>query len=114
MVFIDIRPEFETPGKRLDVSQIVYLPEKAIYDEYQMLDPANYFVVFDAVGIHSKEAVSFLMEHGFKHVASLAGGITDWERDGFAICYNKSERLTGSCACTLKPKSKFNTPYPSS
>ena len=109
VVFIDIRPDFETPGQRIRVHQLVYLPDDAIYQQYTMLDPEKHFIIFDAVGIHSKEAVIFLQDKGFKNVASMAGGITDWERDGLPMDIDKKELLTGSCACTLKPKKKFDT-----
>lgn len=107
VVFIDIRPDYETIGKRIKVKTIVYINCKEFEQEYHILDKVRHFIILDAVGIHSKEIVNFLLEKGFLNIASLAGGIVDWERDGLPMEIDKGELLTGSCMCTLKPKKKF-------
>ena len=107
IVFIDVRADYESIAKRIVAKQIVYLPGTSIYEEFGMLDKNRGFIIFDAVGIHSKEVAKFLIEKGFEHIASLAGGIVDWERDGMPMDIDKGELMTGSCMCTLKPKKRF-------
>lgn len=106
-VFIDLRPDYETVGKRLKVKTIVYIHWKEFGQEYSILDKQRSFIVFDEVGLHSKEIVKFMLNQGFRHVAGLIGGIMDWERDGLPMEINPLELYTGSCACTLKPKKRF-------
>jgi rhodanese-related sulfurtransferase len=107
VVFIDIRPDYETVAKRIVVKTIVYLHWKEFEQEYHILDQNKNFIVMDEVGLHSKEIVKFMMENGFQHAASMAGGIFDWERDGLPMDIDPGELLTGSCACTMKPKKRF-------
>lgn len=35
-------------------------------------------------------------------LVNLAGGIVDWEREGYKVIKNKAEMLHGQCACMLK------------
>lgn len=107
-VLIDIRPDYETAGKKIRVKTIVYIPWEDFADNYTILDTGRYFIVMDEVGLHSKEIVEFMTERGFNHAASMSGGIVDWERDGLPMDIDKGELMTGSCACTLKPKKRFN------
>ncbi len=111
VVFIDLRPDYEIAGKKIRVKTIVYINWKDFEEQYQILDPEKSFIVFDEVGLHSKDIVKFLQEHGCKHVASMIGGIFDWERAGLPMSIDKGELLTGSCACTLKPKKNFKSHY---
>jgi rhodanese-related sulfurtransferase len=106
-VLIDIRPEYETAGKRIIVKSIAYIPWEEFPENYSMLDTDRYFIVMDEVGLHSKEIAEFMLEQGFQHAASMSGGIVDWERDGLPVDIDKGELMTGSCACTLKPKKRF-------
>ena len=106
-VIIDIRPDYETCCKKIVVKELVYMHWQAVESEYGMLMPERSFIVMDEVGMHCKDIVTFLVAHGFRHVAAMAGGIFDWERDGLPMDIDKNELLTGSCACTLKPKKRF-------
>jgi predicted sulfurtransferase len=66
----------------------------------------KYLIFADTVGLRSKEAVVLLKDKGFKKIANMAGGIVDWERDGFPLKANIEERLSGSCMCQLKPRER--------
>ncbi|MCX6272994.1 MAG: rhodanese-like domain-containing protein [Bacteroidetes bacterium] len=107
VIFIDLRPEYETNAKQIRVKTLVFLNWQDFKQEYTILDPARHFIVFDEVGLHSKEIVKFLVDKGFENVAGMAGGIVDWERDGLPINIDMNELMTGSCLCTMKPKKKF-------
>lgn len=107
VVFIDLRPDFEAVAKQIIVKYLVCIPRKTLAQDYTMLDPEKHFIVFDQVGLHTREACHFLSMHGFTRLAAMAGGIVDWERDGLPITIDPGELLTGSCMCTLKPKKRF-------
>jgi rhodanese-related sulfurtransferase len=107
-VIIDIRPDYETLAKKIVANELVYIYWQDFELEYQMLNSEREFIVMDEVGIHCKDIVKFLVSQHFTKVAAMAGGIFDWERDGLPIDIDKNELLTGSCACTLKPKKRFN------
>lgn len=107
VVFIDLRPDYETTAKQIQVKTLVFIYWQEFEKEYTILDPSRHFIVFDEVGLHSKEIIKFLVNNGFENVAGMVGGIVDWERDGLPITIDKGELMTGSCLCTLKPKKKF-------
>jgi hypothetical protein len=66
-------------------------------------------IIVDSSGIHSKDAVKFLKEKGLGSlIANLAGGLVEWERDEMPLIIDKSEQLSGSCMCQLRPRNKEN------
>ncbi len=48
----------------------------------------------------------FFKDKGFENIANMAGGLVEWERDGLPLKSDKSERLSGSCACMLRKREK--------
>lgn len=109
-VFVDVRHSYETQYKAFGVSEVIYLDHEEVKNRYHELPQDRYLVIADSVGLHSKEITVFLISRGFARLANLNGGIFDWERDGLPVRVNIKEKLTGSCACMLKPhgKSKNN------
>lgn len=105
-IFVDVRQPFETQYKGLGVEKVIYINHEEIEKRYQELPHDKFLVIADSVGLHSKEAIEFLHGKGFTMLANLNGGIFDWERDGLPLTVNKKEKLTGSCACMLKPHGK--------
>jgi rhodanese-related sulfurtransferase len=105
-VFVDVRQTYETHYKGFDVEAIIYIDHGEIKEKYTVLPQDKFLVIADSVGLHSKEVLEFLQEKGFTLLANLNGGIFDWERDGLPLKINKKEKLTGSCACMLKPHRK--------
>jgi len=106
-VLVDIREEYETGMKAFDVPGIIYLANSCFRDEYAQLPLDKPLILADSVGLRSKLAVAFLLEHGFVEVANLNGGILDWEGAGMPTRVNPDELWTGSCACRLKPRKNF-------
>ena len=104
---IDIRSDFEIAGKKIKGTEIIYIPYALLKEKYNDLSIDKIYIVVDAVGMRSKEAVMFLMEKGFTKIANLNGGIVDWEKDELPIKIDADELLTGSCLCQLKQKKKF-------
>jgi rhodanese-related sulfurtransferase len=105
VLLIDVREEFMNRFKMFDVHEVLYCPFSILEETYQNLPPDRPMIFADSSGLHSKEAVKFLINKGFgDHIASLAGGLVEWERDGLPLIIDKSEKLSGSCMCQLKPR----------
>jgi rhodanese-related sulfurtransferase len=101
-VLLDLRLDLLFNNKRFDVPECLH----CIFDEFEQfyhhLPGDRPIIAADAVGIHSKEAVEFLMKKGFTLVANLVGGIHDWERDGLPLIIDPDETMTGGCMCQLR------------
>jgi len=105
-VIIDVRETRLTGYKRFDVPEVINIPFSEISEKYIILPGNVPLIVADTVGLRSREAMEFLMSKGFTNIANLAGGIVDWERDGYPLRIDKTEQLDGSCVCQLKPRHK--------
>jgi sulfur dioxygenase len=103
-VIVDVREDYLNNFKTFDVTDILFLPKSKLEQEYTRLPEDKSLIFADTVGLRSKETVIFLKDKGFERIASLAGGIVDWERDGLPLKTNLEERLSGSCVCQLKPR----------
>ena len=105
-IIVDVREEFMVGFKMFDVEKTIFCPKSMLEEKYSELPKDRALIFADATGIHSKEAVLFLLEKGFENIANLAGGLVEWERDGVQIKIDYNERLSGSCACQLKRRDK--------
>ena len=103
-IFVDVRQKYESGFKAFDVENIIYMDHTEIEKRYQELPGKMFLIIADSVGLHSKEVVSFLQTKGFNQLANLNGGICDWERDGLPMIMDVNQRLSGACACMLKPR----------
>lgn len=108
-ILVDVREEYMNNFKRFAVNNIIYLPKTRLENDLSMLPSNEYLIFADAAGIHSKEAVQFLITKGFTKIANMAGGIVEWERDGLPLNNNPKEQLGGSCMCQLKKRKPKNT-----
>ena len=98
---LDLRPDFELV-KLMNIEHILYYPYDEIKEHYHELPKDTWLILADAVGLRSKEIAFFLKEKGFSNILHLAGGVVEWERDGFPVTLDKSRRLSGSCMCQLR------------
>ncbi len=103
---VDIREDFEIFLKTFLVENIIYLPFKNLKEDHTSLSVDVPLIIADSVGLWSKEAVLFLQSKGYENIASLAGGIIDWERDGLPLKNDKGQQLNGPCLCMLKPQKR--------
>jgi rhodanese-related sulfurtransferase len=101
-VLIDVREENLRGYKIFDNENVICIPFSRIKEQGENLPHDIPLIIADTTGLKSRECTLFLMESGFENVANLAGGIVDWERDGFPVKINPDEKLTGSCMCQLK------------
>jgi rhodanese-related sulfurtransferase len=101
---VDIREDFEISLREFSVGDIIYMPFQKIMDNPFVLPENIPLILADSAGLKSKEAVVFLRANGFTEVASLAGGIVEWERDNLPVKNDKGQQLNGPCLCMLRPK----------
>ena len=105
-IIVDVREEYLNRYKMFDVEEIIFCPQSILEENLNQLPTDKPLIIADSTGIHSKEAMQVLEEKGFKNIANMAGGMVEWERDGLPIKEDKTERLTGSCACMLRRRDK--------
>lgn len=104
-VLLDVREEFMNRFKMMDVPEIIYCPFSILEKTYMNLPVEKPLIFADASGIHSKEAVKFLIGIGFSgRIANMAGGLIEWERDELPLIIDRTEKLSGSCMCQLRPR----------
>jgi rhodanese-related sulfurtransferase len=106
-ILIDVREEYMNRFKMLDVPETIYCPFSILEETYLNLPLGKPMIFADSSGLHSKEAVEFLTKKGIGSlIANLAGGLVEWERDEMPLITDKSEQLSGSCMCQLRPRNK--------
>lgn len=110
-LIVDLRPDHETSYRVFDVSEVFYLPQREFAERYGELPRDRPLILSDAVGLRSREAARILRDAGFADVASLTGGIIDWERDGLPIRKDRGFELNGQCSCRLRSP-KGGNPVP--
>lgn len=102
-VLVDLRQGLTRNGRAFGVKHVIAIPHRELPDSIALLPRDRPLVLADCVGLRSKEAARLLQEAGFCAVASLNGGMVDWERDGLPVTLDPGEELSGACACQLKP-----------
>ena len=100
-IMVDVREEYMNRFKMFNVKETIFCPKSILEEAYVELPKDQTLIFADAVGLRSKEAVLYLKERGFDHLANMAGGIVEWERLGLPIKTDTSQRLSGSCMCML-------------
>jgi rhodanese-related sulfurtransferase len=105
---LDVRESNLIGYKRFNVPHVFYIPLSELPARLSEIPKDLPFIVADSVGLRSHEAMEILIQHDFKNIANLAGGIVEWERDGMPLSINKTEQLDGSCMCQLRPRHKPN------
>ncbi len=107
-IIVDVREDYLNSFKMFRVESVLYMPCSKIEELYKELPTDIPLIFADSVGLRSRDGVVFMNDHGYKNVANMAGGIVDWERDGFPVCTDINYRLSGSCMCQLKAREKSN------
>ncbi len=107
-LLLDVREYYLTGYKKFDVGETIFCPLSELDHRYKELPVHKPIIVADSVGLHSKEAVLYLLSQGLQNIINLAGGMVEWERDGLPIVVDTSEQLSGSCMCQLRPRNKPN------
>ena len=103
-LLVDVREDFMIEMKVMSLPEILFLPRSRFTELYEGLPRDRPLILADCVGLYSKEAVAFLLAHGFADVANLNGGISAWEEAGLPMNVDPDRLWTGSCMCQLKPR----------
>ena len=102
-ILVDVRPEPLTWMKAFDIEGVIYCPHPEFAKLFKNIPVDKAVIIADAVGLRSKECVEILLKNGYRNVANLAGGITDWEQDGLPLLKDRGRELNGPCLCMLRP-----------
>jgi rhodanese-related sulfurtransferase len=105
-ILVDVREEFMTYFKQFSIENIVLLPLSELRTKNTILSKDVQYIFADATGLRSKEAVEFLKANGYNNISNMAGGLVEWENDLLPLIINTKEKLSGSCMCQLKPRTK--------
>ncbi len=106
-ILVDVREEYLNRFKIFDVPGLIFCPMKKLEELMSNLPKDKPLIIADASGIHSPEAVNMLIKNGFAgNFANLSGGLVDWEHSGLPVVVDYSEKLSGQCACQLRPRGK--------
>ncbi len=103
-VMLDIREEYLNQFKKFGVPDFVQIPLSQLEKELSRVPKDKVIIVADSSGLHCREACAILERSGYTQIALLAGGMVEWERDGMPLIVDPTERLSGSCACQLRPR----------
>jgi len=106
-LLVDVREAELSRFKMFDVPEILYCPYSILEETFHDLPAGKPMIFADAAGLHSREATEMAIRKGIEdRVANLAGGLIEWERDEMPLIIDKSEKLSGSCMCQLRPRDK--------
>lgn len=78
ILILDVRNKDEYDFCNL---QGLLIPLSELPARFQELNPEQQIIVHCHAGGRSRRATQFLLEHGFKQVANLTGGITAWAKE---------------------------------
>jgi len=106
-VMVDLREELETEIRAFGIEQVIYLSHLEFDEKWESLPLDKPLILADSVGLWSKKAALFLKSKGYNQVASLAGGMADWKKDGYPVISGKYMPLNGPCPCMIKPQEKL-------
>lgn len=101
-LMIDVRENYHSFLHTIDVQQLFYCPASELDAHLDHIPCDIPVIIADAAGLRSVEVVNKLKNKGFDNIASMAGGILEWVRNGLPVIQNKKERMSGSCMCMLK------------
>lgn len=101
---IDLRDMDFVDYKAFDIPHVLNLPLNEFEQSLEKLDKGGYYILADTSGLKSREFVQKMLDKGFMYAGSMSGGFLEWERDGLPVRVDVNERLSGSCACQLKPR----------
>lgn len=107
-IFIDVREEFMSHVKTFDVSHIMLFPLKKMSELINELPKDKYLIFVDATGVKSKPAMEFAAQHKYTKIANLAGGLLEWERDGYPTITYQKIKVSGRNKCEFIHKTSLN------
>jgi len=102
IIFIDIREDYLTKFKKINMPNVFYLPFSKIEEWKNNLPKDKLLVIFDSVGNYSRYVADILKKEGYENLAILAGGFIEWEKCNLPVIINKN--ISISCPCLFARK----------
>jgi rhodanese-related sulfurtransferase len=103
---LDLRDTDFVDYKAFDVPNVLNFPMEGFEQHLEKLDKEGWYILADSSGLKSRDYVQKMLDKGFLNAASMGGGFIEWERDGLPVSVDVNERLSGACACQLKPRER--------
>jgi rhodanese-related sulfurtransferase len=103
---IDLRDTDFVDYKSFDVPNVLNFPMERFEQYFEKLDKEGWYILADSSGLKSRDYAQNMLDKGFLNAASMGGGFIEWERDGLPVSIDANERLSGACACQLKPRER--------
>jgi rhodanese-related sulfurtransferase len=94
-VIVDVRESYMNSFKMFNVEKVIYMPFSGLQKSYPDLPVDKPLIFADVNGSKSRESVLFMYSKGYENVASMAGGMDAWEREGLPLTNGKSVRTPG-------------------
>lgn len=105
-LLIDVRELYMGRYKRVDVPEWIHMPCSTLNAAYRQLPIDRPLIITDTAGIRSKEACGILKGLGFQQLCNLAGGMVEWERQGWPMKLDPNEPTTDQYILSLKKESR--------
>lgn len=106
-VLIDLRMEGIRNWKQFDLPEVVWAPFDRVAEIIKTHSSSDTFILAETSSSEkASRIIRSLQSAGYANVYNLAGGFVEWERGGFPVREDKTNRLSGSCMCQLKPRHK--------
>lgn len=80
---LDVRTQGEYDDGHISGSTLI--PVQVIESRLDELPKDEKILIYCRTGRRSVDASRILIDHGFKHVYNMKGGITDWTNSGFKL-----------------------------
>ena len=103
-VLVDLREAYETNFRVFAVDRVVYLPWTRFAEFLDRLPKDEALILADASGIYCREAARLLVGQGYINIGNLAGGMIDWDAEGYPVRKDDDFELRGQCACKMKSR----------
>jgi rhodanese-related sulfurtransferase len=101
---LDVRDSDFSDYKAFDCENVFVIPEGELSQKLSFLNQDYHYIFADSAGIQSRRCAEMMIAAGFNHIAYMSGGFVEWERDGLPVRTDVNQRLSGACACQLKPR----------
>ena len=100
VVILDVRTQPEYESNHLADS--VLIPLQELEERINELDKNDFIIVHCKKGSRSIKASNLMVEHGFKNVNNMVGGIKAWIDEGYEIISPTDESLDSNIMTSIK------------
>ena len=105
-LLVDLRTDELVEMKAFRVPEAIHIPHRELPDFFSELPSNRPLLLADTSGVFTKEAAHLLLDHGFREVACLNGGMLAWDQEGLPLDTDPEAILHGECACVMISRKK--------